>query len=162
MSRRLTKYTSSLKDNTCRSLSSCCHVAPFHQMSQRLFVVVITICYWKVVSGHCWMVSYHCHGRGCQRRPSPWWAITNRGSGGDDGGGGGKERRLCLFGNGCATNKQCMPNIVHMPNNQILVYSVPAHSVKHSGLNSGMRKFHWNDENSRPSCQSSFLQILEE
>ena len=44
----------------------------------------------------------------------------NGGSSGDDGGGSGKERSVCLFGNCCATNKQCMPN------NQIPLHSVPA------------------------------------
>ena len=106
---------------------------PFHRTSQRLFVVVVAVRYRKVLSGHCWMVLNRCRGRGRQHRPSPWWAITNRGGSGDDGGGGGRERRLYLFGNGCATNKQPMPN------NRILV-----HSMEHSGLNSGMHKFHQN------------------
>ena len=120
-------------------------------MSQRLFVVVVAIRYQKVLSGRCQMVLYRCRGRGRQCRPSPWWAIANGGGSGDDGGGGGRERRLYLFGNGCATNKQPMPNIVHMPNNRIPVHSVPVHSVpahsaEHSGLNSGMRKFCQNDQ----------------
>ena len=119
-------------------------VAPFHRMSQRLFVVVVAICYWKVVSGHCQMVSYRCRGCGRQHHPSPWWVSVNGGSSGDDGGGGGKERRLYLFGNGCATNKQHTPNIVHMPNNQIPVHSIPVHSTEHFSLNSRMRKFRWN------------------
>ena len=92
------------------------------------------------------MVSYRCRGRGRQHPPSPWWASTNGGGSGDDGGGGGQERRLCLFGNGCATNKQCTPNIVHRPNNRIPVHSVPVHSTEHSGLNSGMHKFRQNDQ----------------
>ena len=119
---------------------------PFHQTSQRLFVVVVAVRYRKVLSGCCRMVSYRCRGRGRQRRPSPWWAIANGGGSGDDGGGGGRERRLYLFGNGCATNKQPMPNIVHTPNNRILVHSVPAHSAERSGLNSRMRKFRRNDQ----------------
>ena len=146
VSRRLTKYTSSPNDDTCHSSSSRCHVAPFHRTSQCLFVVVIAVRYWKVVSGHCRMVSYHCCGRGCQRPPSPWWASANGGGSGDDGGGGGQGRRLCLFGNGCATNKQRTPNIVHRPNNRIPVHSVPVHSAEHSGLNSGMHKFRRNDQ----------------
>ena len=146
VSHRLTKYTSSPNDDTCRSSWSRCHVAPFHRTSQRLFVVVIAVWYWKVVSGRCRMVSYRCCGCGRQRPPSPWWVSANGGSSRDDGGGGGQERRLCLFGNGCATNKQCMPNIVHTPNNRILVHSVPVHSAEHFGLNSGMRKFHRNDQ----------------
>ena len=120
-------------------------VAPFHRTSQCLFVVVVAIHYQKVVSGCCQMVSYCCRGRGRQRCPSPWWVSANGGGSGDDGGGGGKERRLYLFGNGCATNKQHTPNIVHMPNNQIPVHSIPVHSAEHSGLNSRMCKFHQND-----------------
>ena len=51
----------------------CCRlVAPFHRMSQCLFVVVIAVCYWKVASGCCQMVSYHCCGCGHQHHPSPW------------------------------------------------------------------------------------------
>ena len=119
---------------------------PFHRMSQRLFVVVVAVRYWKVLSGRCRMVSYRYRGRGRQHRPSPWWAIANGGGSGDDGGGGGRERRLYLFSSGCATNKQCMPNIVHTPNKRIPVHSIPAHSAEHSGLNSGMRKFRWNDQ----------------
>ena len=41
-----------------------------------------------------------------------------------------------LFGNRCETNKQT--------NNQILLHSIPVNSAEHSGLNSGMPKFHWN------------------
>ena len=64
----------------------------------------------------------------------------NRGGSGDDGGGSGKERRLCVFGNRHATNKQ------HMPNNQIPLHSVPVHSAEHSGPNSGMPQFRRNDQ----------------
>ena len=41
-----------------------------------------------------------------------------------------------LFGNRCETNKQT--------NNWIPLHSVPANSVEHSSLNSGMPKFRWN------------------
>ena len=44
-------------------------------------------------------------------------------------------------------------------NNRIPLHSVPAHSAEHSSLNFGMPKFRQNDENSRPSCQTSFHQI---
>jgi hypothetical protein len=42
---------------------------------------------------------------------------------------------LCLFGNKCATNKQCLPN-----------NWIPLHSVELSGLNSGIREFCWNNK----------------
>ena len=40
-------------------------------------------------------------------------------------------------------------------NSQIPLHSVPATSLEHSSLSSGMIR-HWNDKNSRPSCQISF------
>jgi hypothetical protein len=43
---------------------------------------------------------------------------------------------LCLFGNKCATNKQCLPN------NQIPLHSIPVHS----SLNSRIQEFHWNNK----------------
>jgi len=43
---------------------------------------------------------------------------------------------VCLVTGVKQTNKQT--------NNQILLHSVPVNSMEHSGLNSGMPKFHWN------------------
>ena len=124
VSRRLTKYSSPPTDNTSRLSSSHCHIAPFHQMSQRLFVVVIAIHYWKVVSGCCRIVSYHCHGRGRQGHPSPWWGITNgSGSGDDCGGVERKEDCVCLVpgvqqtNNVCQTTRFCCIPFLCIPQN---------------------------------------------
>jgi len=55
--------------------------------------------------------------------------------------GGGKGRMLCLFVNRCATNKQRMPNnVVTKQLDSVPLHSVPANSVEHSSLNSGMQK----------------------
>jgi len=50
-----------------------------------------------------------------------------------------------------------MPNnVVTKQPDSIPLHSVTANSIEHSGLNSGMPKFHQNAKNSRPSCQISF------
>ena len=73
------------------------------------------------------------------------------GSGGG-GGGGGRSN-----GDGCDVSRMINKHMLHKQTTGILLHSIPVNSAEHSGLNSRMPKFCQNDENSRPSCQSSFL-----
>jgi len=75
-----------------------------------------------------------------------------------DGGGGKRwlvvereEHCVCLL-----TGVQQTNNVFTKQPDSVLLHSVPVNSAEHSGLNSGMPKFHWNAKNSRPSCQISF------
>jgi len=59
----------------------------------------------------------------------------------------------------------CLVTGVKQTNNWIPLHSISANSVEHSSLNSRMPKFHWNkrhwnEKNSRPSCQILFHWIL--
>ena len=62
------------------------------------------------------------------------------GSGGG-GGGGGRSN-----GDGCDVSHMINKHMLHKQTTGIPLHSVPVNSAEHSGLNSGMPIFRWNDQ----------------
>ena len=154
VSHRLTKYSSSPTDDTSHSSSSHCHVTPFHRTSQHLFVVVVAVHYWKVVAvvGSCCIIVvvmvvnvFLAHGgRSQMEAAAETMVVVER-----------KEECVCLVtgvqqtNNVCQTTRfRCIPFLHILRNIPVPIPECP---------NSARMIRHRNDENGRPSCQSSFL-----